>query len=165
MMGIKGQIPALCGEFWIFPIETILLAEFFNPFCCLSCCHIQTGIFADVNPWLWIMQVIWINLVYNNLEEQRKNIMILLAIFGQIRSLCWITSKQFLRKISQKLGSMIQSCIKYPFEISAKLLAAEVIIWRQAWNIGSQKKYCVVGRQLGAYIWGQILHKLTRNCA
>ena len=111
MMGIKGQIPALCGEFWIFPIKTILLAEFFNPFCCLSCCHIQTGIFADVNPWLWIMQVIWINLVYNNLEEQRKNIMILLAIFGQIRSLCWITSKQFLRKISQKLGSMIQSKI------------------------------------------------------
>ena len=50
MMGIKGQIPALCGEFWIFPVEPVFLAEFFNPFCCLSCCHIQTGIFTDVNP-------------------------------------------------------------------------------------------------------------------
>ena len=96
MMGIKGQIPALCGEFWIFPVETILLAEFFNPFCRLSCCHIQTGIFADVNPWLWIMQVIWINLVYNNLEKQKKGDysrpLILVVILKAILELAWYIS-------------------------------------------------------------------------
>ena len=92
MMGIKGQIPALCGEFWIFPVEPVLLAEFFNPFCCLSCCHIQTGIFADVNPWLWIMQVIWINLVYNNLEKRKAilaSITISVAIWGRFFEWFW----------------------------------------------------------------------------
>ena len=111
MMGIKGQIPALCGEFWIFPIETILLAEFFNPFCRLSCCHIQTGIFADVNPWLWIMQVIWINLVYNNLEKQEGDFSSdyfsgnLGAIFWMILAI----SGQFGAKLWGQFGVILES--------------------------------------------------------
>ena len=68
MMCIKGQIPAFCGKFCLFPLKTLIFFNDINPFTCFLWRHIQAGIFVDNYPWLWAVQIKWIHLVYDNLE-------------------------------------------------------------------------------------------------